>query len=194
MAHGTWHCPKICFLFLFFCFYFIRVLCRSLFSSLWAFWCTSFYHHLDILCYLPYILKALLIPSHCLLCSAFMSALLLSFVFSSRLVSHIIALVFIPCARFLSPRLCYVLRSLSVSVSLLCLSFVSFFMYDQLHYSITSRRSSHQRHCSPHDTMYVIVSSFRIHIDRKMGPSQLAKLIQRSISLPVRLTSKWILG
>src|SRR5882757_1295722 len=132
-------------------------------SSLWAFGCTSFYHHPDFLCYLSYILKFLLILPHCLLCLAFMFLhccyhlpvfppirlarhfvlysiflfLLVSFRFvSSLLVS---SLTSSPLFFYFVPLsfflLCHGTSSSPSSVSVSALSLSPFFFtYDQLHY------------------------------------------------------------
>jgi hypothetical protein len=134
-----------------------------------GFWCTSFYHHPDFLCYLSYIPMVLPILSHCLLCLAFMflhccyhlplfSFLLpfgwlvilfcraFFFFFSSRLVSSLSSLplfLYFVLAFFLPVMLRYVIIAI-VSVSLLALSLFSvfFFTYDQLHYHGSTTQTS----------------------------------------------------
>jgi hypothetical protein len=85
------------------------------------------------------------------------------FLFSS-LASLPLFLYFV--ARFLSS--CCV----AVHLHRHCLSAVSLFVclfvfLPTINYTITGQRFRHQRHCSLHDTMYVIVSAFGIDIDGK---------------------------
>ena len=99
-----------------------------------------------------------------LFCTAF-------FLFSSsRLVSSLLSchcLCFNTLCSFSFFRLCYGTSASpsSVSVSPLSLCFPFFLL--TINYTITGRPFRHQRHCSLHDTMYVIVSVFGIDIDRK---------------------------
>lgn len=111
---------------------------------------------------------------------------------SSRIFSRVIAVFLNPLCSLSSFLLCYGTSSspLSVSVSLLSLCFLCLFYLRSTTLS-RGQRFKHQCHYSPHDTMYVIVSEFGIHIDRKRILHKFAADVE---ILFLRFRSKWMVG
>jgi hypothetical protein len=135
-------------------------------SPLWAFWCTFFYHHPDIVCCLPYILHCFLDDSFTLLvwrsyfCIALFSSirLVLSFAFCTAFVSFLLSH---HCSCFYPP--CSLCSCCAYDTSSSFVSLIFPLIYDHL----TPPRADdsdirHQGHCSPstiyHKSMYVCYS------------------------------------